>query len=240
MKNKNILLRLPLIILISMILGCGTTKEFDFWGYYNHLQETFKVGTEEFFQGRYFDAKNLFYNYNQIDSNYFNYESYAFLAECYNKLGMQDSGKIVYENIIQKINNEINKKPKTSENQKLDVKDLEKWYSNYPNFPDNLKKENGFVPFDNLPGPIGGISAIEKYLVYPITSSGDKLEGKVYVLTLIDKNGKAIDFRIVKSLAKPYDIAAENAISRASFTIPKRKGKPHKVWVAIPVEFKLQ
>ena len=100
--------------------------------------------------------------------------------------------------------------------------------------------ENGFVPYDDMPDPIGGVSAIQQYLAYPVSSSGEKLEGKVYVLTLIDENGKPIDFDIIKSLAEPYDVAAVNAISRVNFTIPKRKGNPHKIWVSIPIVFKLQ
>lgn len=239
MKGKIILFILQITFIVC-IVSCGTTQKVDYQDYFNRIQEMFKEGTDEFFQGNYAGTKNLFINYNQIDSSFLNYESYAFLSECYVRLGMQDSGKYVYENIIHKLNKEIKEKPTSSQFTKLVNDDLEKWYSNYPNFPAFLKKENGFVPYDSPPEPIGGVSEIQKYLVYPNTPDGEKLEGTEYVLTLVDEHGKPIDYYILQSIGKPYDEASINAIKQISFTIPKRKGTPHNFWVAIPIKFQLR
>jgi len=89
MKIKIIFFILQITFTIC-IVSCGTTKKVDYQNYINRTQETFNEGINVFFQGNYTTAKNLFINYNQIDSGYMNYESYAFLAECYVQLGMQD------------------------------------------------------------------------------------------------------------------------------------------------------
>ncbi len=240
MKGNKIIIRLSLFFVLFFFFGCGATKEVNLQAYFNKLQASFTFGTNKFFEGDYNSAKNIFTNYNQFDSNYFNYESYAFLAECYNRLEMQDSGLIIYQSIIQKLKNEAKTLPKSSRFEQLIIDDLENWYSSYPDFPKYLLKENGFVPYDDMPDPIGGIGAIQQYLEYPLVPSGEKLEGKVYVLTLIDEYGKPVDFYVIKSLAEPYDVAAMNAVRRVNFTIPKRKGNPHKVWVIIPIEFRLK
>lgn len=69
---------------------------------------------------------------------------------------------------------------------------------------------------------------------------GEQKEGTVYVLTLISKTGKPLDYKIIKSIGQPYDVASTNAISRARFTVPKRKGRPYEIWVGIPLVFKLE
>lgn len=240
MRRQNIFIRLPIIFILFFIVGCGVSKEIDIQDHFNQLVESFKIATDEFFQKDYEVAKNLLLNYNQLDTFYFNYESYAFLAECYNQLGMQDSGYIVYQNIIRKLSSESKEKSKSENVKNLALEDLEKWYSNYPKFPFELRKENGFVAFDSPPNPIGGISEIQKKIEYPYSSNEDRLEGNIYVLTLVDEFGKPIDFVVLKSLAKPYDDAAINAIKEIKFTIPKRKGSPHKYWVSIPIIFKLR
>ena len=240
MKGKKTIIILPLISVLLFFSGCGATKEVNVQAYFNKLQESFTFGTNKFFERDYNNAKNIFTNYNQLDSNYFNYESYAFLAECYNRLVMQYSGRSIYKSIIEKLKNETKTQPKSSTFKQLIIDDLENWYSSYPDFPKYLLKENGFVPYDDMPDPIGGIGAIQQYLEYPLVPGGEKLEGKVYILTLIDEYGKPIDVYVIKSLTELYDVAAMNAIRRVNFTIPSRKGNPHKVWVSIPIEFRLK
>lgn len=240
MRRQNIFIRLPIIFILFFIVGCGGSKEIDIRDYFNQLVESFKIATDEFFQKDYKVAKNLLLKYNQLDTLFLNYESYAFLAECYNQLGIQDSGHIIYQNIIQKLSSDFKEKPKSGNIENLALEDINRWYSKYPNFPIELRKENGFVPFDSPPNPIGGISEIQKKIEYPYSAKEDRLEGNIYVLTLVDEFGKPIDFIVLKSLAKPYDDAAINAIKEINFTIPKRKGSPHKYWVSIPIIFKLR
>jgi len=195
----------------------------------------FTEATNTFFQQDYQLAKNLLTNYNQLDSTYMDYESYAFLAECYNQLGMPDSGKIVYQNIIEKLTKSLKAKAVSSDNRKFAIEDLKNWFSNFPEFPKVLKKENGFVPYDKLPDPIGGVSEIQKQVVYPYDAV--KKSGKVLVFTLINEKGKAIDFDVYKSLSEPYDNAAIHEIKNINFTEPKRKGRTCKIWVSIPIVF---
>jgi len=61
------------------------------------------------------------------------------------------------------------------------------------------------------------------------------------VKVLIDKNGNVADTEVIKSLGRDNgcDEAAINALKAVKWQPAKQKGKPVKVWVSIPVVFKL-
>ena len=239
MKFKNELILILIASSFLFIVGCGTTNRLEKYHEYSEkCQKAFSNATDIFFNGNYEESKKLFLDYINLDTANFNCESYAFLAQSYNQLGMPDSGKIVYQHIIDKYNNKIQNNPEYSEAYKLTLNDLQKWYSIYPKFPNELKKENGFVTYDNPPIPIGGINAIIKNLIYPENSSGTILQGEVKIQTLIDEQGNAIKFKILKSMNKAYDNAAIDAIRKTKFEKPKAKGRPEKVWLVVPISFR--
>jgi protein TonB len=98
-----------------------------------------------------------------------------------------------------------------------------------------------FVPFDDPPQPIGGFAAIQRNLVYPEIARKAGVEGRVMVHVQIDEKGKVVNTRILQSLGNNgCDDAAIAAIKKVRWKPAMQRDRPVKVWVAIPVVFKLK
>lgn len=104
--------------------------------------------------------------------------------------------------------------------------------------------ENGTVPtfvvYDKALVPVGGYESIANKLIYPELARKADIEGKVVVEAVIDEQGNVISTRILKTLGfKSCDEAAEKAIRSVKWYPAMQRDRPVKVWIAIPVEFKL-
>ncbi len=98
-----------------------------------------------------------------------------------------------------------------------------------------------FVPYDEPPSPIGGFGSIQKALKYPEIARKAGIEGKVIIQVLVSEKGKVIKTRIIKSLGHSgCDEAAVKAIRGVKWKPALQRDKPVKVWVAIPVIFRLK
>lgn len=234
MRSEYKPVKTVVFILSVFLFSCSSNSKLNLSDYLYHCNEEFTSASKLFFDSDYLNAKNNLIAYHQLDTIAFNYESYAFLAECYNQLGKRDSGRIVYCRIL---NNLKEREKILYRNKIFAISDLEKWKLNYPDFPNELRKENGFIANDNLPEPIGGIGEIKNNVIYPRSSKNVKLKGKVLVSTLINKQGEPIDFDFYISLSNDYDKAAVDAIRRTKFTSPKRKGRPCNMWITIPIVY---
>lgn len=93
---------------------------------------------------------------------------------------------------------------------------------------------------DEMPEIIGGMYSIQKNIRYPELAKRAGIQGKVYVLALIDENGKVTDTKIIKGIGAGCNEAALEAVKAVSFTPGRQNGKPVKVQVTIPIMFKLQ
>jgi protein TonB len=96
-----------------------------------------------------------------------------------------------------------------------------------------------FVPHDEEPVPIGGFEAIQRRLVYPDFARKAGVEGKVLVYALIDVDGTVVNTKVMKSVVG-CDDAAVNAIKAVKWKPAMQRDRPVKVWVMVPVEFKLK
>lgn len=92
---------------------------------------------------------------------------------------------------------------------------------------------------DELPEPVGGISAIEKKITYPELAKRIGLQGRVYIRVFLDKNGNVVDARIEKGIGGGCDEVALNAVKKTKFHPGKQRGMPVKVQVVIPIDFRL-
>jgi TonB family protein len=101
-------------------------------------------------------------------------------------------------------------------------------------------KDEYLVVADEMPEPIGGIGEIQKKIMYPELAKRAGIQGKVYVLTLIDENGKVADAKIIKGIGAGCNEAALEAVKAVTFTPGRKNGRPVKVQVTIPIVFKLQ
>ena len=87
--------------------------------------------------------------------------------------------------------------------------------------------------------PIGGMSAIQKKVIYPEIAQKAGVEGKVYIKTFIDEKGNVTKTEILKGIGSGCDKAAIKAVKETKFTPAKQRGKLVKVQVVVPIMFKL-
>ncbi len=98
-----------------------------------------------------------------------------------------------------------------------------------------------FVPYDEAPEPIGGFAAIQKKLVYPEIARKAGVEGRVTVQAQIDVTGQVVRTKVVQSLGpNGCDEAAIAAIKAVKWKPAKQRDRPVKVWIAVPVDFRLR
>jgi protein TonB len=98
-----------------------------------------------------------------------------------------------------------------------------------------------FVPYDEPPMPVGGFQAIQRRLVYPEIARKAGVEGRVLVWAQIDVDGSVVRTKVVKSLGpNGCDEAAVTAIKLVDWNPAKQRDRPVKVWIAVPVDFKLR
>ncbi len=90
-----------------------------------------------------------------------------------------------------------------------------------------------------MPEPVGGIAAIMKKLVYPESAKKDKIQGVVKIRAFIDEYGEVTQDEVVQGIGYGCDEAAKIAVYYTMFNPGLIKGKPVKVQIIIPIEFKL-
>ena len=106
---------------------------------------------------------------------------------------------------------------------------------------DTLGKSNDkyLMEAEVMPEPIGGMSAIQKKVIYPEIAQKAGVEGKVYIKTFIDEKGNVTKTEILKGIGNGCDKAAIKAVKETKFTPAKLRGKLVKVQVVVPIMFKL-
>ncbi len=107
--------------------------------------------------------------------------------------------------------------------------------------PEEEDELNIFVAYDEAPSPIGGFLAIQRALRYPEIARKAGIEGRVVVQVQISVKGRVVNAKVIKSLGHSgCDEAAIKAIKTVKWKPALQRDKPVKVWVAIPVIFKLK
>lgn len=89
------------------------------------------------------------------------------------------------------------------------------------------------------PGTLGDF--LGQHLVYPPAAQKEGLQGTVMVRFIVLENGKPTDFSIVMSPREDFSKAAMNVVKQLpNFTPPTHRNKPARVYMKIPVRFKLE
>jgi TonB family protein len=78
--------------------------------------------------------------------------------------------------------------------------------------------------------------ALIQNIYYPCSPYTSGIRGRIIIHVLIDEEGLPIDFKIERSLHEDCDFMAISAIQNTLFLPGKRKGRPRKMWVAIPMD----
>ncbi len=93
---------------------------------------------------------------------------------------------------------------------------------------------------DVLPEPIGGVSAIQRKIVYPEIAKRAGVQGRVFVKAYVDEKGNVKKVELVKGIGAGCDEEALSAVKNSLFNPGQQRGRNVKVQVTIPVLFKLQ
>lgn len=97
-----------------------------------------------------------------------------------------------------------------------------------------------FEVVEDQPEPIGGIGSIQSKVIYPEIAKKAGIEGTVVIRAAIDEKGNVIKTVIAKGIGAGCDEAAVEAIRKVKFKPGSQRGKPVKVWLSIPIRFKLK
>ena len=101
--------------------------------------------------------------------------------------------------------------------------------------------EDDFSPMvENMPGPIGGMFAIQEKIKYPEIAKRAGIQGKVIIQAFIDENGDVVHAKVLNGIGGGCDEMALDAIKNTKFNPGTQNSKPVKVQLTIPVVFKLQ
>ncbi len=109
--------------------------------------------------------------------------------------------------------------------------------------PPSKTDQNEWKKLSTSPKPTGGFSAIQKNLRYPNLAIKAGIEGRVVINCLFDGEGNIIDTEILENIGNGDNGCAEaaiQAIKSVKWEPAKQRDKPLKVWVGIPVVFRLK
>jgi protein TonB len=97
---------------------------------------------------------------------------------------------------------------------------------------------NDFVLLEKEPAPVN-MDDLRKMIGYPPMAKEAEIEGKVILRVQVDKNGRYKKHIVIKDPHPILTKAVTDKINNLSFTPGIQAGKPIKVWVTIPFDFKL-
>ncbi len=97
---------------------------------------------------------------------------------------------------------------------------------------------------DKMPNYKGGLTKFYKYvqqnMVYPQTARKQGIEGKVFVLFIVDEVGNILDVKTIQGIGGDCDKEAERVIKNAkNWEAGLYDNKPVKVKMILPITFKL-
>ena len=100
---------------------------------------------------------------------------------------------------------------------------------------------SGHMP--SFPGGDGALMRfISEHVVYPEEAAKNKIEGKVIVQFIVEKDGSVGEVKVARGVDKELDAEAVRVCKSLPKFSPGRNayGEPQRVWYTMPVTFKLQ
>jgi protein TonB len=95
-----------------------------------------------------------------------------------------------------------------------------------------------FVAVEHMPELIGGLASIQP--VYPDMERRVGIEGRVVVQFVVNEDGAVSDIVVMRGVNAGLDRAAVEAVRRARFLPGIQAGRPVKVRLALPINFRLK
>lgn len=103
----------------------------------------------------------------------------------------------------------------------------------------NTKNPDYLDSADVMPSPVGGIKNIISKLTYPARAKEKGIQGIVKIRAYVDEYGEVTQDEVIQGIGYGCDESAKITVYYSKFTPGILNGKPVKVQVVIPVEFKL-
>lgn len=99
------------------------------------------------------------------------------------------------------------------------------------------KQDNILCEIEICPAPIGGISEIEKNIVYPEHAKLYGLEGVVSLLVDISEKGEVLNTKVIKGIGLGCDQAAQDAVEKTKFMPGQNNGEFVAAQISISIPF---
>ncbi len=114
-----------------------------------------------------------------------------------------------------------------------------------PNFEiENSQDDQIHDVADNMPRPVGGQDGWEEYLAanlnYPTAALKSKIEGVVYVVFILERDGRTSNVEVIRGIGAGCDEEAKRLVeSSPKWTPGKNDGEPVRVRLRLPIRFNL-
>jgi Ca-activated chloride channel family protein len=110
---------------------------------------------------------------------------------------------------------------------------------------EEMEEEEVFVVVEDDPEFPGGMDSlkafIERNLVYPQLAKDNKIEGKVFVTFVVEKDGSISGVKVLRDIGYGCGAEAIRVVMKMPKWKPgKQRGKPMRVQFNLPIEFKLK
>lgn len=228
---KNILLYIAMLALFGCSSSLHNTSPASKHEYELHL---YKKGYLAFLENDFHSAINEFKKLQEIDTTFYCFSSYLLTGECYKMCNEADSGKIFYQQSLERIS-------KRAFSAKADtslpgiIKQIENWCNLYPEKPDSVLKEIEFVPYEKDPVVLTRVNP-----EYPIEQLKQDREGNVFVKVWIDTLGIVRDVQMLKADNQYFASSAIAAAYQWKFKPPMLGSHNISAWIAIPFRFRIR
>ena len=90
---------------------------------------------------------------------------------------------------------------------------------------------------EEMPTIIGGVEMLQNYVIYPVEAIAADIEGMVIIEFVVNRQGRAEDFRVARGIGYGCDEAAIRAIGNLRFRPGRLHGKAVLVKMSLPVRF---
>jgi protein TonB len=101
------------------------------------------------------------------------------------------------------------------------------------------KEDRGCLYVEKMVELVGGLDSLQSRLKYPAKALENNIEGKVYVIVVIDSIGNQLCAKVIKSLGYGCDEEALRLVKTSKFIPGTLRGKPYTMPVSIPIIFSL-
>lgn len=109
---------------------------------------------------------------------------------------------------------------------------------------ENSQDDQIYDVADKMPRPIGGQDAWEEYLSenlnYPLAARNSKVEGVVYVVFILEKDGRPSNVELLRGIGAGCDEEAKRLVEASpKWTPGENNGEPVRVRMRLPIRFHL-